>query len=114
MSEEEIGKAYFNEIKKFLKKPNLIVRKQGTMNKREGAIIFYDNTTGLFAGFENNPLYNYFHLISSYQTALEDRVEFLETSNIGKSLRWKAQLKLEAQKIKTFKDQVKSMEHTFY
>ena len=86
MTINEQGLAYFHEVEKFLKTPNLIIREDGTMNHQETAIIFLDKKSQLFASFENNSLYENHYFITSYEIESAAVNEFIRTGNIGESL----------------------------
>ena len=66
-----------------LSKQGLVVRKDGTLNKQEPTINIGDPETRGIISFENNPLYDKHHFISSYPVSPEAFEAFKETGNIG-------------------------------
>lgn len=82
---EELGVEYKDLVETILSKPGLIVRKDGTLNKQEPTINIGDPKTRGIVSFENNPLYDKYHLISSYPVSPEAFDNFVETGNIGLS-----------------------------
>lgn len=74
-----------------LSKQGLVVRKDGTLNKQELTINIGDPETRGIISFENNPLYDKHHFISSYPVSPEAFEAFKETGNIGISKQERAQ-----------------------
>jgi hypothetical protein len=85
ITKNEQGLSYKALIEDLLQTPDLIVQEHGTMNHQESATIFLDPDSTLFASFENNPLYENHHFITSYKIHKDAVNEFIKTGNIGES-----------------------------
>lgn len=68
-----------------MRKPNLIIKKNGTLNKREPIIGYGDPELMEIVAFEKNPIYNKYHFISSYPVSPEAFEIFVDVGNIGQS-----------------------------
>jgi hypothetical protein len=82
---EEMAAEYHDCIENLLQHPNLIVRKDGTLSKQEPTINIGDRKSRKIVSFENNPLYDKNHFISSYEITPEAFDDFEATGNIGLS-----------------------------
>lgn len=69
-------------MEKFLQNPNLI-RKDGSLNNQEPAIIFGNPKSQKVVAFENNILYDKNSFVSGYEIEEEAFEEFIKTVNIG-------------------------------
>lgn len=82
---EEMSMEYKDFVEMLLSKPNLVIREDGTLNKQEHTINIGDPELRGIVSFENNPLYEDYHFISSYPTSPEAFEDFVETGAIGLS-----------------------------
>ncbi len=82
---EELGVEYKDLVETILSKQGLVVRKDGTLSKQEPTINIGDPETRGIVSFENNPLYDKYHFISSYPVSPEAFDHFVETGEIGLS-----------------------------
>jgi hypothetical protein len=108
------GLVYFHEVEEMLKTPNLIVREDGTMNQQEPAIICFDPDSKLFASFENNPLYEDHHFISSYEIDDDAVKEFIMTGNIGENPETRKAKIDQDQKLKAAHERIRENANSFY
>ena len=114
MTKKEQGLTYKDVIEDLLQTPNLDIRKDGTMNHQEPAIIFLNPDSGLFASFENNPLYEDHHFITSYKIDSEAVNEFKTTVNIGESPETRKRKIDQAQKLKAAQERIQGNKKLFY
>lgn len=82
---EELGVEYKDLVETILSKQGLVVRKDWTLSKQEPTINIGDPETLGIVSFENNPLYDKYHFISSYPVSPEAFDHFVETGEIGLS-----------------------------
>ena len=108
------GLVYFHEVEEMLKTPNLIVREDGIMNQQEPAIICFDPDSKLFASFENNPLYEDHHFISSYEIDDDAVKEFIMTGNIGENPQMRKAKIDQDQKLKAAQERIRENANSFY
>ena len=108
------GLVYFHEVEEMLKTPNLIVREDGIMNQQEPAIICFDPDSKLFASFENNPLYEDHHFISSYEIDDDAVKEFIMTGNIGENPQMRKAKIDQDQKLKAAQERMRENANSFY
>jgi len=110
----EMSLKYKNFIESLLSKPNLVVHKNGTLNKQEPTINIGDPESLGITVFENNLLYNEHFFISAYK--ISDKVfdEFKETGNIGISPEKRKAMKLEIASQKEQAGKGKTAEQAFY
>jgi hypothetical protein len=101
-------------IENLLQTPNLIGPKYGTMNKQEPAIIFLEPDLRLVVAFENNPLYDKHHFISSYQISEPAVKEFIRTDNIGQSREMRIAKLDQNRKLKAAQEEIRKNEKLFY
>ncbi len=101
-------------MEELLKTPNLIVREDRTMNHQEPATIFFDKDSQLFTSFENNPLYEDHHFISSYEIDDNAANDFIRTGNIGESPETRKAKIDQDQRLKTVQERTQANEHSFY
>ena len=67
----EQGKIFFNFFENFvatIKKSNLVVHKNGTMNEQEPAFIIGDKESLKIVAFEQNPLYDHIYVLKIFNT----------------------------------------------
>jgi len=102
---EEMAAEYHDCIENLLQQPNLIVRKDGTLSKQEPTINIGDRKSRKIVSFENNPLYDKNHFISSYGITPEAFDDFEATGNIGLSPAEKKVKTDESQKKKYKREQ---------
>jgi hypothetical protein len=76
---------YHDCIENLLQQTDLFVRKDGKLSKQEPTINIGDPKSRKIVSFENNPLYDKNHFISSYEITPEAFNSFEVTSNIGLS-----------------------------
>ena len=76
---------YKDFLESLLSKQNLVIRKDGTLNKQEPTIHIGDPESLGIIVFENNPSYKDHHFISGYPISDEAFQVFKETGNIGLS-----------------------------
>lgn len=76
---------YKDLVETILAKQNLVVHKDGTINKQEPTINIGDPETRAITAFENNSLYDKHRFISSYPVSYEAFDHFKKTGNIGLS-----------------------------
>lgn len=84
-TETEIAMEYIDFLEGLLSKKNLIVHKNGTLNKQEATINIGDPESLGIIAFENNPLYENHHFISGYPISEKAFEIFNKTGNIGVS-----------------------------
>ena len=84
-TKEEMAIEYKDFLESLLSKQNLVIRKDGTLNKQEPTIHIGDPESLGIIAFENNPLYKDHHFISGYPISDEAFQVFNETGNIGLS-----------------------------
>ena len=113
-TKKEQGLAYLHEVEEMLKTPNLIVREDGMMNQQEPAIICFDPDSKFFASFENNPLYENNHFISSYEIDDNAVTEFFTTGNIGESRETRKAKIDQDQRLKAAQERRRDNEKSFY
>lgn len=82
---EEMAAEYHDCIENLLQQQNLVVRKDGRLSKQEPTINIGDPETLGIVAFENNPLYDKKHFISSYKITKKAFDEYEVTGNIGLS-----------------------------
>jgi hypothetical protein len=82
---EEMAMEYKYLLEILLSKPNLVIREDGTLNKQERTINIGEPESRGIVSFENNPLYEDHHFISSYPISDKAFKTFKETGNIGSS-----------------------------
>ena len=82
---EEMATEYKDLVETILGKPDLVVRKDGTLNKQEPTINMGDPETLGIVAFENNSLYDKHRFISSYPVSGEAFDHFVKTGEIGLS-----------------------------
>ena len=91
---------YKDVIEDLLSKPNLVIRKDGTLNKQEPTIKIDDPESLGIIAFENNLLYEDNHFISGYCISEEAFNKFEKTGQIELSQEERANLINQAQKNK--------------
>ena len=105
---------YKDFLEGLLSKKNLIVHKNGTLNKQEPTINIGDPESLGVIAFENNPLYENHHFISGYPISEEAFERFNKTGNIGISPE-ERKLDLDVfQKKKAQKETEKEITKLFY
>jgi len=82
---EEMVMEYKDLVESLLSKSNLVIREDGKLNKQEPTINIGDPESQGIVSFENNPLYEDHHFITSYTISKEAFETFEETGNIGSS-----------------------------
>lgn len=82
---EEMAAEYHDCIENLLQQPNLVIRKDGKLSKQEPTINIGDPKSRKIVSFENNPLYDKNHFVSSYEIKPEAFDSFEVTGNIGLS-----------------------------
>jgi len=113
-TEIEIAMEYKDFLEGLLSKKNLIVHKNGTLNKQEPTINIGDPESLGVIAFENNPLYENHHFISGYPISEEAFERFNKTGNIGISPE-ERKLDLDVfQKKKAQKETEKEITKLFY
>ena len=111
---EELGVEYKDLVETILSKQGLVVRKDGTLNKQEPTINIGDPETRGIISFENNPLYDKHHFISSYPVSPEAFEAFKETGNIGISKEERAQEINELQRTQAQAERERTRARSFY
>ena len=114
MTKKEQGLTYKDVTEDLLQTPNLVIREDGTMNHQEPAIIFLDPDLGLFASFENNPLYEDHHFITSYKIEEQAVNEFIRTSNIGESPETRKARIDQDQRLRATQERTRENKQSFY
>ena len=110
---EEMAMEYKDLVESLLSRSNLVIREDGTLNQQEPTINIGDPESRGIVAFENNPLYENHHFITSYPISPEAFKEFEEKGNIGSSReeraaemnetqRKQAQLEREASNARSF------------
>lgn len=85
-SQEKMAFEYRNFVEEMLQKPNLVVHRNGTLNKQESTISIGDPESRGIVVFENNSLYDdIYHFITCYPPSPEGFEEFKTTGNLGLS-----------------------------
>ena len=82
---EEMAIEYKDLLENLLSKPNLVIREDGILNKREPTIDIGDPELLGIISFKNNPLYEDYHFINGYFISKKAFETFKETSEIGLS-----------------------------
>jgi len=82
---EEMAMEYKDLVESLLSRSNLVIRENGTLNQQEPTINIGDRKSRKIVSFENNPLYDKNHFISSYGITPEAFDDFEATGNIGLS-----------------------------
>lgn len=80
---EEMAIEYKDLVETIFAKPDLVVRKDGTLNKQEPTINMGDPETLGIVAFENNPLYDKKRFITSYTISEKAFERFEKTGCIG-------------------------------
>ena len=111
---EQMNIEYKDLVEILLSKPNLVIREDGTLNKQEPTINIGDRESLGIVSFENNPLYEDHHFITSYPISPEAFEDFAQTGNIGKSPEEKAQKINELQKTRAQAEREKKTVRSFY
>jgi len=101
-------------VKTILVKLDLVVRKDGTLNKQEPTINMGDPETLGIVAFENNSLYDKHRFITSYPISEEAFETFEETGNIGRSPEERAQEIYELQRTQAQLEREASNARSFY
>lgn len=111
---EELAVEYKDLVETILSKQGLVVRKDGTLNKQEPTINIGDPETWEVVLFENNPLYEDHHFISSYPISEKAFNHFVKTGEIGISPEErKAKIDV-AQKKQAQAEREKTTKHVFF
>lgn len=111
---EEMAIKYKDLVETILVKPDLVVRKDGTLNKQEPTINMGDPQTLGIVAFENNPLYDKHRFITSYPISEEAFETFEKTGNIGRSPSERAQEIDELQRTQAQLEREASNARSFY
>ena len=111
---EELGVEYKDLVETILSKQGLVVRKDGTLHKQEPTINIRDPETLGIISFENNPLYDKHHFISSYPVSPEAFEAFKETGNIGISEEERAEEINELQRTQAQAERERQVARSFY
>lgn len=111
---EQLGVEYKDLVETILSKQGLVVRKDGTLNKQELTINIGDPETRGIVSFENNPLYDKYHFISSYPVSPEAFEAFKETGNIGMSKEERAQEINKVQRTQAQAERERTTARSFY
>ena len=82
---QEMAEEYKRYVENISRRPNLVVHKNGTLNKQEPTINIEDRKSREIVAFENNSLYDKHRFISSYPISDESFEDFVQTGNIGLS-----------------------------
>jgi hypothetical protein len=88
---EEMAIEYKDLVETILGKSDLVMRKDGTLNKQEPTINMEDPEILRIVTFENNPLYDKHRFITSYPISEEAFETYEKTGNIGRSPSERAQ-----------------------
>lgn len=80
---EQMAMEYKNLSETILSKPNLVIRKDGRLNKQEPTVNIGDPESLGIVAFENSPLYEDHHFISTYTISEQAFQFFNKTGNIG-------------------------------
>ena len=105
---------YKDLLESLLSKPNLMIREYGTLNKQEPTINIGDPESFRIVSFENNPLYEDHHFISSYKISKKRFQNFNETGNIGMSPEQRAQERNDVQRTQAQAERQKTTARSFY
>lgn len=97
-----------------MRKPNLVIRMDGTFSKQEPSVNIGDPETFAIVGFEKNPLYDKYHFISSYPLTEDKFKEFVITGNIGEGHEEKKAKAASMAKIKAQLEIARAKENLFY
>jgi len=82
---QEMAKIYMNEIENLLKKDNLIIHENGTLNQKDRAFIAGDPDSRIAVAFEDHPAYGDKFFVSSYGLTNEEFNTYNDTGNVGLS-----------------------------
>jgi hypothetical protein len=111
---EEMAIEYNDLLENLLSKPNLVIREDGRLNKREPTINIGDPKSLRIVSFENNPLYEDHHFISGYPISEKAFETFRETGNIGSGPKERAQEINELQRIQAQAERERQAARSFY
>ena len=92
----------------------LIIRKDGTLNKRESTINIGDPKSFKIVAFEKNSLYDKYHFITSYKISPDAFKKFIETGNIGISPQERKERINKLQKKQALQKREKTNASSFY
>ena len=92
-----------------LLKQDLVVRKDGTLNKQEPTINIGDPETQGILSFENNPLYDKYYFVSGYPVS-----KFEETGEVGLSPQERKAMIDAFQKKQAKAERERTTAHSFY
>ena len=111
---EEMAMEYKDLVESLLSRSNLVIREDGTLNQQEPTINIGDPESRGIVSFENNPLYEDHHFITSYPISEEAFETFEETGNIGSSPEEKAQEINELQRTRAQAERERTTARSFY
>ena len=111
---EEMAMEYKELVESLLSKSNLVIREDGRLNKQEPTINIGDPESRGVVSFENNPLYEDHHFITSYPISEEAFETFEETGNIGSSPEERAQEINELQRTRAQAERERTTASLFY
>jgi len=111
---EEMAMEYKELLESLLSKLNLVIRQDGTLNKQEPVINIGDPESRGIVSFENNPLYEDHHFITSYPISEEAFETFEKTGNIGLSAEERAQEINELQRTQAQAERERTTARSFY
>jgi len=111
---EEMAIEYKDLVEGLLSKSDLVIHEDGTLSKQEPTINIGDPELLGIAAFENNPLYEDHHFITSYPISKEAFEKFTKTGIVGSSPAEKAEYKNKLQKKRAQEERERRAEGSFY